>query len=259
MIASVIPSAKYPCSESPDRLASGRTAIPCRSTTLEQWSAGPIRRSGFVDGAPIVSGTGRGGEPPARPFPGDGRASRAIRRALQKARRRRGAGHRGQGRIELPRRLIPAIAGSRSSALAITALRSSGTSGLIGAGGRRTGVRDRQRQRHRGRLLIRPAARRHQEQQDAGAVDVAARRRAGRRTTARAPCRSASRDCRRTSDRPAPRPRVVSSVAGMAGLSLATPKSSTLIEPSRITWMLAGFRSRWMTPCACAAASADAS
>src|SRR5439155_261030 len=47
-------------------------------------------------------------------------------------------------------------------------------------------------------------------------------------------------------------------VDGSTDEILATAKSSTLIDPSAVTWMFAGFRSRWMTPLACAAASADA-
>jgi len=42
-------------------------------------------------------------------------------------------------------------------------------------------------------------------------------------------------------------------------MACATPKSRILTDPSGITWMLAGFRSRWMMPFACAAVSADAS
>ena len=40
--------------------------------------------------------------------------------------------------------------------------------------------------------------------------------------------------------------------------SFANPKSSTLTVPSGRTLMFAGFRSRWMMPCACAASSASA-
>ena len=40
--------------------------------------------------------------------------------------------------------------------------------------------------------------------------------------------------------------------------ALARPKSSTLTRPSGVTLMFAGFRSRWMTPCPCAASSAPA-
>jgi len=36
------------------------------------------------------------------------------------------------------------------------------------------------------------------------------------------------------------------------------PKSITFTRPSRVTMMLAGLMSRWITPCACAAASASA-
>ena len=39
---------------------------------------------------------------------------------------------------------------------------------------------------------------------------------------------------------------------------LAKPKSSTFTVPSGRTLMLAGFRSRWMMPCSCAASSASA-
>ena len=39
---------------------------------------------------------------------------------------------------------------------------------------------------------------------------------------------------------------------------LAKPKSSTFTVPSGRTLMFAGFRSRWMMPCSCAASSASA-
>ena len=40
--------------------------------------------------------------------------------------------------------------------------------------------------------------------------------------------------------------------------SFASPKSSTFTVPSGVTLMFAGFRSRWMMPCSCAASSASA-
>ena len=40
--------------------------------------------------------------------------------------------------------------------------------------------------------------------------------------------------------------------------AFARPKSSTLTVPSARTLILAGFRSRWMMPCSCAASSASA-
>ena len=40
--------------------------------------------------------------------------------------------------------------------------------------------------------------------------------------------------------------------------AFASPKSSTLTVPSRRTLMFAGFRSRWMMPCSCAASRASA-
>jgi len=40
--------------------------------------------------------------------------------------------------------------------------------------------------------------------------------------------------------------------------SFASPKSSTFTVPSARTLMFAGFRSRWMNPCSCAASSASA-
>ena len=52
---------------------------------------------------------------------------------------------------------------------------------------------------------------------------------------------------------------VAAPVWASGGDSLATPKSSTLIVPSRAIMTLAGFKSRWTTPLAWAAASADAS
>jgi len=39
---------------------------------------------------------------------------------------------------------------------------------------------------------------------------------------------------------------------------LARPKSSTFTVPSARTLMFAGFKSRWMIPCSCAASSASA-
>ena len=43
-----------------------------------------------------------------------------------------------------------------------------------------------------------------------------------------------------------------------ASSAFARPKSSTLTVPSGATLMLAGFRSRWMMPCSCAASRASA-
>ena len=40
--------------------------------------------------------------------------------------------------------------------------------------------------------------------------------------------------------------------------SFASPKSSTFTRPSRVTITFAGFKSRWITPRSCAAASASA-
>ena len=41
-------------------------------------------------------------------------------------------------------------------------------------------------------------------------------------------------------------------------IAFASPKSSTFTVPSARTLMFAGFRSRWMIPCSCAASSASA-
>ena len=41
-------------------------------------------------------------------------------------------------------------------------------------------------------------------------------------------------------------------------MSFASPKSSTFTVPSGRSLTLAGFRSRWMIPCSCAASSASA-
>ena len=41
-------------------------------------------------------------------------------------------------------------------------------------------------------------------------------------------------------------------------IAFASPKSSTFTVPSARTLMFAGFRSRWMMPCSCAASSASA-
>ena len=41
-------------------------------------------------------------------------------------------------------------------------------------------------------------------------------------------------------------------------MAFARPKSSTFTVPSARTLMFAGFRSRWMMPCSCAASSASA-
>ena len=43
-----------------------------------------------------------------------------------------------------------------------------------------------------------------------------------------------------------------------ASIAFARPKSSTFTVPSARTLMFAGFRSRWMMPCSCAASSASA-
>ena len=48
------------------------------------------------------------------------------------------------------------------------------------------------------------------------------------------------------------------SPAGDGSSAFANPKSSTLTVPSSLTLMLAGLRSRWMTPASCAASSASA-
>ena len=52
---------------------------------------------------------------------------------------------------------------------------------------------------------------------------------------------------------------IASALDEAAGSSaFANPKSSTFTMPSARTLMLAGFRSRWMMPCSCAASSASA-
>lgn len=43
-----------------------------------------------------------------------------------------------------------------------------------------------------------------------------------------------------------------------ASSALASPKSSTFTRSSGVTTTFAGFRSRWTTPCSCAASSAIA-
>ena len=58
-------------------------------------------------------------------------------------------------------------------------------------------------------------------------------------------------------------PRIMPSAVTPSGASceardLARPKSKTLTEPSGLSLMLAGFRSRWTMPCSCAASSAAA-
>ena len=54
---------------------------------------------------------------------------------------------------------------------------------------------------------------------------------------------------------------VVAPAGSMSAIEIAcaTPKSRIFTEPSGISWMFAGLRSRWMMPFACAAVSADAS
>ena len=47
-------------------------------------------------------------------------------------------------------------------------------------------------------------------------------------------------------------------VAATGSIAFASPKSSTFTVPSGRTLMFAGFRSRWMIPCSCAASSASA-
>ena len=44
----------------------------------------------------------------------------------------------------------------------------------------------------------------------------------------------------------------------VGSIALARPKSNTFTMPSRRTLMFAGFKSRWMIPCSCAASSASA-
>ncbi len=46
--------------------------------------------------------------------------------------------------------------------------------------------------------------------------------------------------------------------AALGSIAFASPKSSTFTVPSARTLMFAGFRSRWMIPCSCAASSASA-
>ena len=46
--------------------------------------------------------------------------------------------------------------------------------------------------------------------------------------------------------------------ADAGSIAFASPKSSTFTVPSARTLMFAGFRSRWMIPCSCAASSASA-
>ena len=46
--------------------------------------------------------------------------------------------------------------------------------------------------------------------------------------------------------------------AADGSIAFASPKSSTFTVPSGRTLMFAGFRSRWMIPCSCAASSASA-
>ena len=46
--------------------------------------------------------------------------------------------------------------------------------------------------------------------------------------------------------------------AAAGSSAFASPKSSTFTVPSGRTLMFAGFRSRWMIPCSCAASSASA-
>ena len=49
-----------------------------------------------------------------------------------------------------------------------------------------------------------------------------------------------------------------SPIPGPDSSALARPKSSSFTVPSGRTLMFAGFRSRWMMPCSCAASSASA-
>ena len=60
----------------------------------------------------------------------------------------------------------------------------------------------------------------------------------------------ASATCDRRCRRPSPR--------RAGSIAFARPKSSTFTVPSARTLMFAGFRSRWMIPCSCAASSASA-
>ena len=51
---------------------------------------------------------------------------------------------------------------------------------------------------------------------------------------------------------------VASTLPDIGSSAFASPKSSTFTVPSGRTLMFAGFRSRWMMPCSCAASSASA-
>ena len=44
----------------------------------------------------------------------------------------------------------------------------------------------------------------------------------------------------------------------VGSIAFANPKSNTFTVPSGRTLMFAGFRSRWMIPCSCAASNASA-
>ena len=52
--------------------------------------------------------------------------------------------------------------------------------------------------------------------------------------------------------------RAAEAAASTGSRAFARPKSSTLTVPSGRILMFAGFRSRWMMPCSCAASSASA-
>ena len=113
--------------------------------------------------------------------------------------------------------------------------------------------------RRNGRALGRAAGRRPSRK----APRLLKTSRCARRSPGRAPAQGTCRrrcqwSCQSSSIDPT-RPLVAPVSERTASLSLATPKSSTLIEPRLVTNRFAGLRSRWTTPLACAASSASAS
>ena len=74
---------------------------------------------------------------------------------------------------------------------------------------------------------------------------------------------SCTRECPRSAPPTVPEPVSVAGsercgFASVPQIAFARPKSNTLTLPCGVTLTLAGFRSRWMIPCSCAASSASA-
>ena len=127
----------------------------------------------------------------------------------------------------------------------------------------RLGLDHRRQDRRHVLAVERASARQHlvehdAERPDVGAlVDRLAARLLGRHVGGRAENHAHLRR-RRRRDRRRVRETLVALDAPAGSIAFARPKSSTFTVPSARTLMFAGFRSRWMMPCSCAASSASA-